>query len=126
MKREDRQGTVRIDRDLLVKLEKWLESGNAKDKGFHSKAPFVNAAVRMLLEKYSKPRFEHMNFQENIVRLIDNKKPKGTPYVELFLKRHTLMCSNCETDNCIHVRACWDNKKIRDRLKAKQVRRNED
>ena len=86
-----------------------------RTRAFTQRPPFVNAAVGTLLEEYSKPGFKRVNFEENVVRTIGNKRPRGIPYVELFLETRP-HAPNCQTDSCIHVCACWDDKKNRDRL----------
>ncbi len=122
MKREENQGVVRIDKDLLTQLETWLKTDDAKKKGFHSKAPFVNTSVRELLEKYASPRFEHLQFDENTIKLIDNEIPNGTQYVELFLENNIIMCSNCGITKCIHVHECWKDSNIKKILEKKQIK----
>ena len=112
-----RWSEARIPQDLADRIEAVRE-----DAGYNSKSDFVAEAIRELLEKYEKSRFEHMNFEENIIRLIDNERPRGTPYIELFLKKDTLRCSSCETSDCIHIQACWTDPKIRERLEAKDLR----
>lgn len=121
MARDEKQAVVRIDLELYEELEKWLETKDAKKEGFHSRAPFVNVAVRELLEKYKKKRFEHFNFAENVIRLIDNEKPAGTPYIEIALKNLLLICRSCESKNCIHIEEAWNNTEIRRQLKRKNL-----
>ena len=116
MIREENQKVVRMDRDLFEQLVKWLETDDAKKKGYHSKAPFINTAVRELLEKYSKPRFEHSNFHDNVLRLSDTHQPEGTPFVEIFLKNHQLFCDSCQSKSCEHIKYSWQNPIIKHQL----------
>jgi len=123
LEREENQKVVRIDANLDTELIKWLDSAEAKEAGFHSKAPVINAAVRDFLEKYKKTRFGHINFQDNLIRLIDNDKPKGTPFIDIYLKSDMIVCDSCKSKNCIHVEQCWKNDKITRVLKKKGILR---
>jgi len=123
MDRKEKQNVVRIDSDLFNELEDFLETPEAKEAGFHSKAPFLNDAVRKALEKYKKKRFEHFNFADNIIRLIDNDQPKGTPYIEIALNNSDLVCRVCESMNCIHITEVWNHKDIAKQLRRKNLKK---
>lgn len=119
---ESTQLPIKVDAGLWREIDRWLKTDDARSKGYHSKAQLANQALREILERVRARRFEHFNFSDNLIRLIDNKKPRGTPYVELYLRRGVLSCSLCESRVCEHVSACWDDSKIRKKLSEKNVR----
>lgn len=121
---ESSQKKVNIDVDVKEKIEEWLKTPEAKAKGFNSLARFITIAGSELLEKHKKERFEHFNFAENVIRLIDNEKPAGTPYVEIALKSEKLYCRVCESQNCIHIEESWNNNEISKQLKRKNVKKS--
>lgn len=101
----------RLPKELSEKIEE------IKDKhGFNSKSDFIAQAVRDLIERYEKPRFSHFNFQDNLIRLIDNHTPLS-PFIEIYGKNHNLMCETCNSQTCIHIRASWQNPSISRELK---------
>ena len=113
------QTPVKIDKDLKKRLQEFVNSEEAQNMGFKHMSTFVNQAVRELLEKYDVNRFEHLNFEDNCIRLIDNEKPKGSPFIELRLNGNTLYCDTCNQENCEHVDAAWSDSNIKDKLKDK-------
>jgi len=50
--KKSRQKTVRIPRKMVEAVERFLDTEEAKEMGFDSKADVVTAAVRELLIKY--------------------------------------------------------------------------
>ena len=87
---ESSQKNIKIDSDIKNELEKWLETDEAKELGFNSMARFATLAISKELKSLKQKRFEHFNFAENVIRLIDNEKPAGTPYIEIALKGELL------------------------------------
>ena len=124
MKGESSQKSVKMDNDLWEILDEWLQTNEAKKHGFHSKAPFITQAVRELLERYEKPRFDHLNFQDNILRLVDTELPKYQNIIEICLKKGKLVCNYCELESCEHIDASWKDKVIRKQLQEKGLTNN--
>lgn len=122
MSSESSQKKVNIDANVKVKIEEWLETPEAKALGFNSLARFMTIAGSELLTKHKKKRFEHFNFADNIIRLIDNNQPKGTPYIEIALNNSDLICRVCESKNCIHIAEAWNNKNIAKQMKRKGLK----
>lgn len=117
------QKTAKLDPDVLQKITDWIDTPEAKEKGFNSVARFLTIAASELLEKHQKKRFEHFNFADNLIRLIDNEKPQGTPFVEIVLKSTNLLCRICESQNCIHIQESWNHPEIKKALKRKNVKK---
>lgn len=117
------QKNVKIDANIKKEIEEWLETSEAKARGFNSVARFISIAGSELLTKHKKIRFEHFNFAENVIRLIDNEKPAGTPYIEIALKGELLFCRSCESKNCIHIMESWNNAQISKQLKRKNLKK---
>jgi len=105
---------------LPVKLVEEIE-GLKKEYGFSSNSDFITQGARELITKYKKTRFEHINFHDNLIRIIDNDKPKGTPFVNIYLKNEILACETCKSKTCIHVQQCWKDKTISVVLKKKGI-----
>jgi len=108
--------TVKLPVKLMDEIEKV-----GRENGFISKSDFISQGARELLEKYKKTRFEHLNFHDNIIRIIDNDKPKGTVYVEVFLKNNKIVCGVCNSRDCIHIEACWNDNSIKKQLVTKAI-----
>ena len=114
--------TVQIPKELLDEVEKFLKTKEAKKKGITSKSQFITRAIDSVLDELSQKRFEHINFEDNCIRLIDNHKPQGTPFVEIRLKGKDLRCDTCQKTECIHISAVWQNQDIADKLLIKGLR----
>lgn len=109
--------TIKIPNELAQRIE-----AIEKDEGFSSKSDFVTQAIRELLTVYEKNRLEHTNFHDNIIRLIDNHKPRGTPFVEIFLNNDGLHCETCVSKACEHIEFVWTEPKIKRQLKEKGLK----
>ncbi len=90
--------------------------------GYNSKSDFISDAVRDLLDKHEKNRFEHTNFDDDVIRLIDNHKPRGTPFVEIVLNGKELHCKTCQSKACEHIEHAWTEPKIKRQLKEKGLK----
>lgn len=117
------QPNTKINRESFALMKDWIESGEAKKAGFDGQSRIVSEAVREFILKYTTPRFEHFNFAENVIRLIDNEKPAGTPYIEIALNGELLICRSCESKNCIHIVEVWNNDNISKQLKRKNLKK---
>jgi len=120
---ESSQKNIKIDSKIREELLEWLETSEAKEMGFNSMARFATLAISKELKSLKQKRFEHFNFAENVIRLIDNEKPAGTPYIEIALKSTILFCRSCESKNCIHIEEAWNNNEIRKQLKRKSIKK---
>lgn len=120
---ESSQKPIKIDSKIRDELVEWLETDEAKELGFNSMARFATLAISKELKSLKQKRFEHFNFAENVIRLIDNEKPAGTPYVEIALKNEKLYCRVCESQNCIHIEESWNNDEISKQLKRKNLKK---
>ena len=109
--------TQRLPKDLLDRVEKIMN-----EVGYNSKADFISDAVRNLLDKHEKNQFEHTNFQDNVIRLIDNHKPRGTTFVEIYLNGDGLRCETCQSKACEHIEFVWTEPKIKRQLKVKGLK----
>ncbi len=107
----------KIPEDLALRIEKIKQDG-----GYNSRSDFISQAIRELLERYEKNRLEHTNFHDNIIRLIDNHKPRGTPFVEIFLNNDGLNCETCQSKACEHIEFVWTEPKIKRQLKEKGLK----
>jgi len=55
MKSESSQKAIKIDGNLWNELNKWLNTSQAKQRGFHSKAQFATEAIRDKMEEIKDP-----------------------------------------------------------------------
>ena len=118
---ERNQTTIRIDKGLKERVEKFLESPRAKELGYNHQANVINDAVRELLKELDTPRFEHLNFHDNIIRLIDNDAPNGTPFIEIRVNSKSITCGDCQTKDCIHINTIREVPKISKILREKGI-----
>ncbi len=109
--------TERLPKELSLRISKIMEKS-----GYSSKSDFITEAVRKLLDEYEKSQYEHTNFHNNIIRLIDNHKPRGTPFVEIFLNDEGLHCETCVSKACEHIEFVWTEPKIKRELKKKGLK----
>jgi len=110
--------TVKLPTPLIEEIEQLRIDGK-----FNSNSDFISQATRELLEKYKKKRFEHHNFADNLIRLIDNEKPQGTPFIEIALIDNILVCRVCEAKMCMHIEEVWNQETIRKQLKRKGIKK---
>lgn len=113
-----------VRRKVKDEIDNFIGSSLAEKNGLTNATQFLDVALREALQKYQKTRFEHFNFAENVIRLIDNDRPAGTPYVEIALKSEKLYCRVCESVNCIHIEESWSNPEISKQLKRKNVKKS--
>ncbi len=123
MKGESSQKNIKIDSDVRDKLEEWVDTDEAKSKGYNSMARVATLAISEFMDKHKKKRFEHFNFADNLIRLIDNDKPKGTPFIEVMIKGGELICRVCEARVCIHIKEAWNHPEIIKQLKRKNIKK---
>ena len=98
---------VRMRKRLIDKIEKFLKSDDAKQNGFTNIADFVDYAVRHKLDSIELKRFEHFNFHDNVVRVLDRDIGKRGDFVEVFKKNNHLYCSHCQQTDCVHIKFLW-------------------
>lgn len=110
--------TIKIPRELAEQIDKIIED---QSLGYTKKAQFTSEAIRKLLQEYY-PRFEHVNFEQNCIRLIDNEKPKGSPFIEIRLNGGKLYCDTCEKNTCEHISAAWNDEEIKEKLLKKGLK----
>lgn len=111
-----RWDTLRVPHELMEELEKFLKSPVAKKTGFTSKTQATTTATREFLLKYSK-RFEYVNTYEDKVRILDNNIGKMGDIVTVKFKGKSAFCDYCESNNCIHVKYCWEIPQVAEVLK---------
>ena len=63
----------------------------------------------------------YLKFNNNVIKIIDNDKPKGSAYVEVFFKNNKIICGVCNSRDCIHIVECWNNETIKKVLKEKDI-----
>ena len=115
--------STKIPKKMYDKIEKFLKSNEGKELGYNSKSDFIVQAARELLEKHDKPRFQHFNLQDNIIRLIDDELPSGKDIVEIRLNKNKLRCGHCSLMDCVHIEAVWNFSDIANKLTKKGVQR---
>ena len=120
---KDGWAKMSVRRKMKDEIDIFISSSLAEKNGLTNATQFLDVALREALEKYQKTRFEHFNFAENVIRLIDNEKPAGTPYIEIALKSSILFCRSCESKNCIHIEEAWNNTEISKQLKRKSIKK---
>ncbi len=109
--------TIKIPKELAEQIESIMTK-----EGFNNKADFINQAIRELLQKYTNSRLEYANFDDDVIRLIDNHKPRGTPFVEIVLNGKELHCKTCQSKACEHIEHAWKEPKIKRQLKEKGLK----
>lgn len=116
------QPNTKIDREVYSLLRDWLDTGKAKEAGFVSQSRIVSEAVREFIEKYKKIRFGYIKFHsDDSIILLDNDEPKGTPFIDIILKKDIIFCNSCKSKTCIHIEQCWKNQSIAEKLVKKNT-----
>lgn len=121
---KDGWAKMSVRRKMKDEIDIFISSSLAEKNGLTNATQFLDVALREALEKYQKTRFEHFNFAENVIRLIDNEKPAGALYIEIALKGELLFCRSCESKNCIHIEESWNNDNISKQLKRKNLKKS--
>jgi hypothetical protein len=114
--------TVAIRKAVVDKINKFLKTKEAKENGYTNSTAFVDEAVRDMLSKYELKRFEHFNFHDNIIRVLDNSLGTRGDIVELRRKNNHLLCGYCEEDKCVHVKFAWSDVDLASELKKAGLR----
>lgn len=98
---------VRLRKELVKRIEEYLETPEGKRTGFTNASQFIDGAVRELLKDLIQKRFEHINTYEDKVRVLDNMINKNGDIVTIFFKDKSGWCDHCQSTNCIHVKYAW-------------------
>ena len=100
---------VRIKKARLDHINKFLKTKDAKEQGITNAADFVESAVKEMIKKFESRRFEHFNFHDNIIRVLDNSIGDRGDIVELRKHGNELACGYCENTKCVHVKFVWSD-----------------
>lgn len=123
---DDDWQTIRIHKGVVQAIKKFLQTQRAKEAGFTNMSQFVDEAVRAAMEKWEIKseikRFEHFNFHENIIRVLDNQIGVLGDIVELRKRGQDLLCSHCEAKNCIHIKYVWTDEQLSSKLRQAGLR----
>lgn len=118
-----KHATVRIPKDLLTAIEKFLETKEAKEMGYIYITDIVTEAVREFLKTkgyYPLPRFEHFNLDENGVKILDRTDPQRKFYVQIYFKPTGMYCEYCNTDKCPHIKFALEQPDIQQIIRKKR------
>jgi hypothetical protein len=110
--------TVKLPRDMIQRLNEFVESNYAKDNGFTSKSQVIVFAVREFLRSYSGflAYLDYIEFENNVVKIMDHEL--GTIVsVEIDRENTTLFCKKHNSDTCNHVRFLWMLPRFSEELK---------
>ncbi|MEM2995857.1 MAG: hypothetical protein QXI91_07625 [Candidatus Bathyarchaeia archaeon] len=115
-KKISKHSTVRIPKSMLLAIEEFLKTDEAKKLGFLHITDVVTAAVR---EFMNNRRFEHFNLdvEKGIVRVLDRQL--GVIADVYFRRKDTGPVIICEWDRsskCDHVKYALTIPKIKDTL----------
>ncbi len=111
---------VRIKRARLDDINKMVKAKKSKD--ITNASDFVDKAVSDLLEKFELKCFEHFNFHDNIIRVLDNNIGTRGDIVELRKHNHSLSCDYCESLDCVHIKFVWSDLKLSPELKKAGIK----
>lgn len=111
--------TLKIPRGLSDEIDEFLETGEAKKRGYYNKREFISNAIRKALEEYHTQLFQHVNTYEDKIRL---KDPKQKSFIDVYIKGPKLYCDTCEDFKCIHIAWCWYYEPITTDLKKHGLR----
>ena len=114
--------TVRIRRELVNVIEKYLKSKQSKKHSFTNISQFVEESVRAKLDQLKLSRFEHTNLHENIIRVLDSEIGSTGDYVELVLIDDKIHCRFCEENDCVHIKFVWSDPKLSRNLIAHDLK----
>lgn len=124
--------TVRIQKELLEEVERFLETDLAKREGYNSKAQFITDAIREYLGRYRKlrPRLEHVNVYRNRVTILDRElEGRGRIVDVVFMRRKNgeeiiyPYCTYCQSSDCIHADFAFEIPKVREILHKAGIRK---
>ncbi|MEM0313941.1 MAG: hypothetical protein QXQ41_05275 [Candidatus Bathyarchaeia archaeon] len=115
-----KHATVRIPKDLLTAIEKFLETKEAKEMGYLYITDIVTEAVREFLKSkgyYPLPRFEFINHDENGVKILDRQLKR---VADVFIKPKGTWCDLCKETMCVHVMFALSSDELQNYLKEKR------
>ena len=124
--------TVRIPKELLEEVERFLKTELARKQGYNSKAQFITDAIREYLSRYQslKPRLEHINVYRNRVTILDRElEGRGRIVDVVFVQRddHEKIvypyCTYCQSSDCVHADFAFEIPKVRKILERAGIKK---
>ena len=110
----DNQSTVRMDKLLKKAIEDWLQTDEAKSKGYKSLAQFINKGARQLYEIESTPEDKPTHFV-----LPNMKDHRLTLDLDIYSDRNH--CNMCDSEKCIHIEILNSDKTVKKYLKKYNI-----
>ena len=127
---------VRIPKELVKQIDKFLKSELAKRNGYNSRSQFVIDAVREYLKRYEaelskpRPRLQHINVYRNRVTILDNElEGRGRIVDVVFMRKNHQeeiiypYCTYCQTSDCIHADYAFEIPKVREILEKAGIKK---
>ena len=110
--------TVKLPREMVQKLNEFVETKYAKNSGFTSKSQIIVFAVREFLRNYSQYQtyLDYLGFEKKVIKLMDHKLGKIID-IKFDNKLEILICKNHDSINCDHIRFLWTLPRFSEELK---------
>lgn len=112
--KKDGYQTVRLKEELTKEIDDIVSSELGKKYGLKSRADLVTRAVIEYLEEH-RPRFQHLNMVDNIVRVIDF--PTRHIAEIIFRENGSAYCELCRALDCEHIKYALEQEDIQKALK---------
>lgn len=90
---------LRLRRELIETIDKFVNSEAGKNRGYHSRADFIDKAIRQQLEA-EKPKLEHVNTFEDHAKIADYELHR---IVSIYFKDGQAWCDHHESTTCYHI-----------------------
>ena len=104
---------VSLKKELLNEIDKFVESKKGKNRGYRSRADFVDKAIRERLRQEN-PRFEHVNMMDDNIKIVDFTNNR---IASVYFKEEGLVyCDICDADECEHIDFALDQEDVQKNL----------
>ena len=104
--------SVRLREDLIRKIDEFINTDEAKELGYHSRAGFIDKILR---EKI-RTRFEHLNVYDDHVTIIDYDLRRT---LNIYFKEEGVWCEYDESEDCPHIEYVLTIPKVQEILEQK-------
>ena len=106
--REVNTTTVRMNKLLKEKIERWLQTHEAAEMGLHTIADVIDTTTRDWINKHIEPMAptcEHFYMQ-------DRQNPEKTLNLNIYADH--VLCNICKNETCEHIQRLYDDKRVID------------
>jgi len=111
--------TVRLPKELMKRVEDFVETNYAKRDGFTNKSQIMVIAVREFLQKYSKYQnyLEYVESEKQDELIVKDYAKNNSFKIKINFEEKNLFCNKDNSKSCEHVKFLFSIPKLNEKLK---------